>query len=221
MFRIRCCGTVPTRLPSWRRMLDHCLVAPTPSLVASAESFRGVVESIRAGDDSLTIRLLSLIDETGFRSYWTDGGMEWERRHRRAHHLPRAESPAARTIPSATRRLVVLRDGWTCRYCALPLLSTDLVLGLAKRFPSVFPWGSADLSKHASGLVLRYTPDHVVPRACGGNNEPDNLVASCGTCQYMKGDCTIEELGLFDPRDRPPALTDWDGGSGLLGRARF
>ncbi len=62
-----------------------------------------------------------------------------------------------------------------------------------------------------------YTPDHVVPWHAGGTGEIDNLVASCGTCNYMKGSCSIEELDLLDPRLYAPVVDGWHGLSGVLG----
>lgn len=37
------------------------------------------------------------------------------------------------------------------------------------------------------------TIDHVIPLARGGNHEPDNLVAACGSCNYSRGDKLISE----------------------------
>lgn len=38
--------------------------------------------------------------------------------------------------------------------------------------------------------------DHVIPRVQGGNDVPENLVASCAPCNYRKGGRTPEQAGM-------------------------
>ena len=37
--------------------------------------------------------------------------------------------------------------------------------------------------------------DHVVPWAHGGAHDPENLVVACATCNWAKGDRSLEEMG--------------------------
>jgi hypothetical protein len=55
----------------------------------------------------------------------------------------------------------------------------------------------------------------------GGTNEPENLVVACGTCHFMKGSCSLEELWLADPRTRPPVVDTWTCYSGVLANAQY
>ena len=55
------------------------------------------------------------------------------------------------------------------------------------------------------------TPPEPVVAAPALDSTPSNLVTACGVCQYNKGSCTIDELCLADPRDRPPAIDEWRG----------
>ena len=49
-------------------------------------------------------------------------------------------------------------------------------------------------------------------------NDIENIVVACGVCNFQKGNSTLEELSLTDPRDRPPIPGDeWDGLNGRLG----
>lgn len=57
-------------------------------------------------------------------------------------------------------------------------------------------------------------PDH---RGQGGANDPENIVISCGGCNYNKGTCTLAELGLRHPDERDILLDDWHGLNGRLG----
>ena len=58
--------------------------------------------------------------------------------------------------------------------------------------------------------------DHVVPHAVGGGSGEDNLVTTCQCCNYGKGDRLLAEVGLIDPRTRPPVVDAWDGLGRLL-----
>lgn len=69
--------------------------------------------------------------------------------------------------------------------------------------------------------VIRLTWDHLDPRAHGGGGTAENVVVSCGTCNFQKGDCSLEELSLQDPRDRVELSSDWDGLDGRLGVSPF
>ena len=65
-----------------------------------------------------------------------------------------------------SRRNIYLRDGYTCQYCGIQFSAKDLTL------------------------------DHVNPRALGGQNRWENLVACCGPCNRKKDDQTLEEAGM-------------------------
>ncbi|HEV2810755.1 MAG TPA: HNH endonuclease signature motif containing protein [Acidimicrobiales bacterium] len=202
-------------------MPDRCLVLPTEALHGAADVLRSAVDALVRSDESQATKELTQLEDAPFRTYWTAGGVEWERRHQSAAHLPPAVRRVARPIPAATRRAVGERDGWRCRYCGLRLIARDVITALNASFPALFPWGATDLTKHAAGLVLLYTPDHVVPWRAGGDNTPENLVAACGTCNYMKGSCLLEELDLADPRARQPVQDEWTGLSGILSKPKF
>lgn len=79
------------------------------------------------------------------------------------HRTPRS----TRTV---SRKGVMLRDQFTCQYCA-----------------TKFPVG--DL-----------TIDHVIPRSRGGPNTWSNMVSSCKPCNSRKGDRTPQEAGMELPR---------------------
>ena len=65
-----------------------------------------------------------------------------------------------------TRRNILMRDAYRCQYCGLKF--------------------------HASELTL----DHGIPRAQGGKNSWENLVASCRKDNHRKADRTPEEAGM-------------------------
>jgi 5-methylcytosine-specific restriction endonuclease McrA len=67
---------------------------------------------------------------------------------------------------SVSRRGIVLRDGSKCQYCGL---------------------------QQAAGSL---TMDHVIPKSRGGLSTWENLVASCFSCNNLKGDRTPREAGM-------------------------
>lgn len=75
-----------------------------------------------------------------------------------------------RRIPHQTRALsrknILMRDRYTCQYCARMLLSGELTL------------------------------DHVIPRSRSGETAWENLVACCHPCNNQKGNRTPEEAGM-------------------------
>lgn len=64
----------------------------------------------------------------------------------------------------AKRLRIYERDGWTCIWC-----------------------GRGVWSPHGHDPNLRATVDHVIPRAAGGTNDPQNLVTSCMQCNRARG----------------------------------
>ena len=81
--------------------------------------------------------------------------------------------------------------------------------------------GRTDFDSHRMQCVLRLTWDHVKARAPGGTNTVDNIVVSCGACNYNKGSTSLEELRLRNPLEREPINDDWDGLNGRLGSRRL
>lgn len=75
-----------------------------------------------------------------------------------------------RRVPNRTqvlsRKNIYIRDSYICQYCGE--------------------------RKSADKLTL----DHVLPRARGGSNRWENLVAACQPCNHTKGDRTPEEAGM-------------------------
>ena len=73
------------------------------------------------------------------------------------------------------------------------------------------------IGSHPMQCVLRLTWDHVDSHGHGGGSTADNVVAACGTCNFQKGGCSLEELSLQDPFDSPPVPSEWDGLDGRVG----
>lgn len=68
-------------------------------------------------------------------------------------------------VPPISNRLLFLRDGHLCLWCA-------------RKFPS-----------------SRLTADHIVARALGGKHEWTNLATCCVSCNQAKGSKSLEQWG--------------------------
>ena len=142
----------------------------------------------------------------------------------RRHGITRSDLPKPpkeiRTpgrVKDRTKYAVFQRDSWHCRFCSMRVIDPRARSHFSRTFDD-FHWGRPNLHKHSCIAVLA-SPDHVVPQQWGGSNEEDNLVTACRPCQFSRHEHRIEHCGIFDPRDRPPIKSDWDGLYRVLGCA--
>lgn len=117
-----------------------------------------------------------------------------------------------RMPPRSVERSIFERDGWRCRFCGIRIVSRDAIRVLDAQFPTVVRWQQRrNIDKHAGLRAICSSLDHILPHSRGGSNDPKNLVAACGPCQFGRGYWTLDEVGFIDPRSRPPVLDSWDG----------
>ena len=168
------------------------------------------------GDVDAARVTLRTIDMDACNRYWEDCAKEGLSRHRDEAHVGRQKAANKQVTPAMKRRIGI-RDGWRCRYCGLRVVHRGFFRALKLLLPDEFPPAPVPIvgSSRPAKRVFDASPDHVVPLSAGGEHTVDNLVTSCGACNYQaKGDCSLEELGLAVPE--PPSPDDsWDG---LLGR---
>ena len=160
--------------PTWSLVELRPGVEVAPDLIGLA------VDATEAKRDTSARTFLRALDWTAFESYWTEAGLEGERRHDKTLHKKK-ERPASRgpAVPKATKLVVAQRDGWRCRYCGLRVISGRVLKALQVRYPAFLPLGNRAVDDHPAHRVLRCTQDHLVAQAAGGMNDPDNLVTSC------------------------------------------
>lgn len=108
---------------------------------------------------------------------------------------------------------IVARWGRHCVYCGVPLIRGAVPRALQAAYPDLRIWGHSNRNaeQHAAFQLMWMQFDHVVPYSRGGRTDIENVVVTCAPCNYGKGDYMLEELGLIDPRLRPPVRTSWDG----------
>jgi 5-methylcytosine-specific restriction endonuclease McrA len=109
-------------------------------------------------------------------------------------------------------RVVFERDGYTCRYCGLPVVAKEVLIAFEHVVGvAAFSTRGTNAEQHGVIHAFKLVADHVVPHKLGGKTDIDNLVTACPACNYGKECYTLDQLGLEDPRDRDPKLGDWDG----------
>lgn len=212
--------------------LQWSLIEPPPAVEIAPDLLRLAADALehpiedglgsRAKKDAKARRLklahayARAVDWTAFEWFWWEGGLEWDRRDRNLEQVYEGLR-AAPSIPAAVKRTVLERDGWRCRYCRLRVISSSAMAALERQLPAALPMGRTVFECHRMQCVLRLTWDHVLARSQGGANDPENIVISCGGCNYNKGTCTLAELGLKHPDERAILLDAWDGLNGRLG----
>jgi len=115
-------------------------------------------------------------------------------------------------VPKKYEKEVFERDGYRCRYCGIRLISNEFLKRFIKALDSpAFRKGPTNRDTHGIIHICNPVADHVFPWNMGGKTLPENLVASCATCNYGKAGYTIEQLGISDPFSRQPLINGWDG----------
>lgn len=129
-------------------------------------------------------------------------------------------NPSPRLLPKVENQ-VFLRDSYRCRYCGQRIIAKEVfaeysrIVGRDK-----FSVERENSQRNGLTLGLRGVADHVDPYAFGGLTDLENLVTSCYSCNFGKAGYTLEQLGIEDPRTRPPVNDGWLGLTQFLPRLR-
>lgn len=203
-----------------RNSLRSCLLAPIPELVTAIRFLD------RAAKDIISGNLASARDfiiQANVPEVWQYARRVMGKYDDDIHRYRRSRPdmpPLSRSrrikvrMPSPAQTMdIYRRDGFHCRYCEMPVILPTARVVMMAIAPDALLWPAKDDEKHAAFYALTAVVDHLVPHARGGTNDPDNLVTSCQSCNYGKGNYLIAELDLMDPRERPPIVDALDGAS--------
>lgn len=122
-----------------------------------------------------------------------------------------------RDATPAMKRELVLRDGFHCRLCGIPLVRPEVRKMLNQLYPKAARWtGSRAVDQHRGLQVMWLQYDHVVVHSRGGETTMENIVVTCAACNFGRDRYMMSEVGLRDPRSNPRLPTwsgwkEWDG----------
>lgn len=132
--------------------------------------------------------------------------------------LPEKERVPERKPNAAQRSAIIAAYGRHCVFCAIPLIRKEIRFAFHILYPEAVPWGSTNSSQHAAFQALWLQFDHLLPHSRGGDNSLSNVIVTCAGCNFGRGDNTLEELGLIDPRSNAFPKSEWDGLERVLAR---
>lgn len=200
--------------------MQYCFRVPISDIFDSARFLDAAVSAHLMGNENLARVLFQAADIPSVRE-WLESiwGSKSQYVSVRPLPAPADVSKVEARMPTKMQiQALHVRDGFHCRYCGIPVIRPEVRKAALRLYPDSISWGRTNASQHAGFQTLWAQYDHVVPHSCGGTNELDNLVVSCAACNYGKMSYRLEELGLSDPRDRPPVVSGWDGLERLLVR---
>jgi 5-methylcytosine-specific restriction endonuclease McrA len=115
-------------------------------------------------------------------------------------------------MPTPAQKAKLLRrDGYHCRFCGIPVIRTEIRKRIHAVYPEALPWGRKNIEQHAAFQAMWVQYDHLIPHASSGTNDLENIVITCGPCNFGRIHYSLEEVGLIDPRTREPVRSTWDG----------
>jgi 5-methylcytosine-specific restriction endonuclease McrA len=196
---------------------------PIPAIADVARYLDAAVSAHLAGRTDLAAELIRLADLPAVRewteSLWGPNG-PWSKADQGAAGpptIPKEQRIPARMPTKSEKQILLARDGHHCRFCGIPVIRAEVRNRMRRDYPAALPWGRTNREQHAAFQALWVQYDHLVPHARGGGNDLDNIVITCGPCNFGRMERTLEEVGLIDPRTRPPVRSSWDGLEQYLG----
>jgi 5-methylcytosine-specific restriction endonuclease McrA len=195
----------------WPR--NALLIAPH-SLAQIIYKFRDILLKIKSGDQTEAFEELAKLPSEELRSYYREHAI-WAYKTRAKISTPKnLISYKGKRMPSDEEKKIIFdRDGYTCQYCGIPVVSSEnfkkasLLIG-----SNYFSVEKSDRRAHGVKLMFSATWDHVVPFRISGNSGLTNLVTCCWGCNFGKYEFSLEDLGLDDPRKNPKrGSQEWTG----------
>ena len=193
-----------------------CFIPLTPEIVLAGKLLDAAADAFRSQRHSLAGRLIAEADFPEIVAFVERivGKLSYEvhRQTKLAPTLAMDERPSERMPKKSTERMVFQRDGWHCRFCGIQVITAEARKVLCDAFPNETHWAPSSYKRcHSALRAMTASLDHVVPHSRGGTNDLANLVTACYSCQFGRGNFTLAEVQMTDPRERHAVRTSWDG----------
>jgi len=192
---------------------------PLPAYFEKAlENFSAAVASLVQGNMDESLDYLARCDSELVGQFFIEHGQQTayfrvlnRQEIDKINLLVKAENKTPRLIPGVESK-VFIRDNYRCRYCGIRIVAKNVFVEYSRILGTErFSVERENNKRNGLTLGLRGVADHVEPYASGGETELDNLVTSCYSCNFGKAGYSLEQLGIEDPRFRPPVVDDWKG----------
>ena len=203
------------------QMMRQSILRPIPELEEAAVLLNAAAMALVAGQRQVASELIVKANMPEIMAYAKRAvgplTAEVHRVIKRPKCLPTAERDPVRMPGLREQTTIFARDGWRCRFCGIKVICKSARSVITRTFAIEANWTSAEFQRHSALYALASSLDHVNPHGRGGKNEQKNYVTSCYCCQFGRGEWTIEEAELEDPRLRNPVVDEWDGLRRLVG----
>jgi hypothetical protein len=204
-----------------------------PEIFEAAALLSRATDAHLAGDHSVAEEYIRSANMPKVRA-WTESlwGSKAANPNQNQYHRFRALADSPPILPSANRIparmpsptdmvLLIERDGRNCTFCEIPLIREKVRIEFNRSYPDASPWGRSNETQHAAFQCMWLQFDHVLPHSRGGDNSLGNILVTCAPCNYGRGERTLGELGLIDPRAHSKHKTPWDGLERILEKGRL
>lgn len=216
---------VCTELGAQEAWDDYAPLPPPSWIRAQFPLLKTAFAAAARGDVAAAVEAITAFPDSEVRQWCIEHGQGSGRVRHRMLGEPGPNESGHPVGPRAPRRGLAVRvferDRYQCRYCGLHVVPRELFVA----FGSVvgkdrFPTERENSRRHGARLAFGAQLDHVMPYSAGGQTALDNIVTACWSCNFGKTRFQVEQIGIIDPRMRPPSPEQWDGFVPLLGRLR-
>jgi len=194
------------------------MLEPFPQIAEAAQFLDSTADAHLAGNYDLAVRLILAADIREI-AIWLDafGGTSLAAD---TGNAPPTVSDSKRFRPrmpgAALQRQIIERDRHHGRFCGVRVMRPKVRLRLKRGYENriyrdPLRWGPKSTDCHAAFQAMWLVFGHVMPWCRGGATILDNMVIACQPCYGGRRAQTLDEVGLFDPRDFPRTESDWDG----------
>lgn len=209
------CEVLGTDVSKWSKI---CPLPLPDYFEESLTTFSQAVAELAGGNIEKSIEKLKECKSEAVGSFFIEHGQQSayfrvsNRKEIDAENRPLNKSNKTPRLLPKVEKQVFIRDSYRCRYCGLRIISKEIFAQYSRIVgANLFSVQRKNSLRNGLTLGLRGVADHVEPYASGGETRIENLVTSCYSCNFGKAGYTFEQLGLEDPRCRPPAEDDWQG----------
>lgn len=198
-------------------MPKSCLKEPIPEIFEAAQLLNEAANAHLKGDSKLTEQLILKADMPVIRdwteSIWGIGGAfsNLKRQLGDPIILPKEERDPLRMPNKEVEKALLLRDGHFCRFCGIPVIRKEVREALKKKYPDALKWGNRNPDQHAAFQAMWVQYDHLIPHARGGKTTMENMIITCGPCNYGRMNYLLDEIDIFLPDLKPVSMQNWDG----------